>query len=71
VVANSGAGYNYETVAVTKGQDLVNSVAKQREDLQVAEDGVQKDGQVATYNYKATFKGPSAISAGNVIGNLF
>ena len=71
VVANSGAGYNYEAVAVTKGQALVNSVARQREDLQISEDGVQMDGQVATYNYKATFKGPSAISNGNNIGNLF
>ncbi len=71
VISNSGNGYDFENVAVTKGQDLVNTMSRNKEDLQVAEDGVLKDGEIATYSYKATFKGKSVVTDGNTVGSLF
>ena len=71
--ATSGSGYNFRTVAENRGRDLVNEMTKGREELQVAVDKLDVNGEVATYDYQATFKGNSVISGpnGNTIGDLF
>ena len=71
--ATSGSGYDFKAVAENRGRDLVNEMTKGRDELQVAVDKLDVNGEVATYNYQATFKGASVISGpqGNIIGDLF
>ena len=70
VVAVSGSGYNYEEVATQKAQDLINTIAKNREELQVTKDQLDTEADSAVYNYAATFKGASVVTEGNNIGDL-
>ena len=66
VVAVSGSGYNFETVASTKGQDLFNSIAAERSNTQVETENTIVDGQTATYNFNASYKSKSATDGSSV-----
>lgn len=66
----SGSGYNYTGIARQKGQDLLNTMANNRSELQVTRDFVDVDGRSATYNYSASFNGNSIIESGNLILGL-
>ena len=67
----SGSGYNFESVASKKAEDLVNTMARSREDLQVEEDRIQLEGESANYTYRASFKGDSVVTEGNLMGDLY
>ena len=67
----SGSGYDFESVATKKAEDLANTMARNREELQVDEDRIQIEGESATYTYSATFSAASVVTEGNVIGELY
>lgn len=67
VTAASGSGYNFETVASEKGQDLLNSIASNRSATQVEVENTIVDGEIATYNYNASYGADSATSESSVL----
>lgn len=70
--AVSGSGYNFIEAASGKGQDLINELSRNKEEIQISKEIVDINGEKVTYSFDATFKGVSVVISGSgLAGELY
>ena len=65
VGAVSGSGYNFIQVASGKGQDIINELSRNKEEIQISAETIELNKEQVTYSYSATFRGESVVISGS------